>query len=105
LAYDGPGCSVKDSFGTFELARWGFDELFQARWILREPVPSSAIFPSTFSVVETEEDCAAWAAAHGALDTFGGNSCVTHRFESSLPTGRTDSVPGQSLTARRLVSG
>jgi hypothetical protein len=24
------GCSAKDSFGTLDLARWGFDELFQA---------------------------------------------------------------------------
>jgi len=70
LADDGPGCSVKDSFGTLDLAEWGFDEPFQAQWILREPLTSSAKFPSTWSVVETEEDLAAWAAAHGTRDTF-----------------------------------
>ena len=70
LADDGPGCSVKDGFGKLDLAGWGFDELFQAQWILREPLTSSAKFPSTWSVVETEEDLAAWAAAHGTRDTF-----------------------------------
>lgn len=77
LADVGPGCSVKDSFGTLDLERGGFGELFQARWIFREPVTSSAESPSTeswstWSVVETEKDLAAWAAAHGALDTFRG---------------------------------
>jgi hypothetical protein len=27
---DGPGCSVKDSFGALELGGLGFDELFEA---------------------------------------------------------------------------
>jgi hypothetical protein len=30
-----PGCSVKDSFGTLDLARYGFVELFRAQWIHR----------------------------------------------------------------------
>jgi hypothetical protein len=47
MADDGPGCSVKDSFGTLDLARWGFDELFEAHWIFRDSVTSSAEFPST----------------------------------------------------------
>jgi len=77
MADDGPGCSVKDSFGTLDLARWGFDELFQAHWIFRDSVTSSAGFPSTetpttWSVVEAEEDLAAWAVVHGAGDTFRG---------------------------------
>jgi hypothetical protein len=30
-----PGCSVKDSFGTLDLARDGFDVLFESTWIVR----------------------------------------------------------------------
>ena len=77
MADDGPGCSVKDSFGTLDLAPWGFEELFQADWIFHDSVTSSAELPSTetpatWSVVETEEDLAAWAVLHGAGDTFRG---------------------------------
>jgi hypothetical protein len=47
----------------------GFDELFRAHWIFRDAVIPSAEIPSTpttWSVVETEEDLAAWAVVHGA---------------------------------------
>lgn len=75
MADDGPGCSVKDSFGTLDLARLGFEELFQAHWIFRDSVASCADLPSTrapttWSVVETGEDLAAWAEVHGAADTY-----------------------------------
>lgn len=32
-----PGCSIKDSFATLELASHGFDVLFDAMWITRPP--------------------------------------------------------------------
>jgi hypothetical protein len=34
---DGPGCSLKDSFADLDLAPLGFEELFSASWIAREP--------------------------------------------------------------------
>jgi hypothetical protein len=33
----GPGCSVKDSFAALDLRSAGFDVLFEAQWIHREP--------------------------------------------------------------------
>jgi hypothetical protein len=69
-AQDGPGCSVKDSFADLELGRLGFDELFRARWIFRDPVLSSTQRSAIWAVVETADDLAEWAQAADATDTF-----------------------------------
>jgi hypothetical protein len=34
-----PGCSVKDSFSTLDLSPHGFEILFDASWIRRDPAP------------------------------------------------------------------
>ena len=34
-----PGCSVKDSFATLDLSRYGFEALFDAEWIHRPAAP------------------------------------------------------------------
>lgn len=52
-----PGCSVKDSFATLDLAPAGFEVLFDAEWIYREPVesPGPSRYPRTDRpVVEVE---------------------------------------------------
>jgi hypothetical protein len=52
---DGPGCSLKDSFADLDLAPLGFEELFSASWIAREP--------------DTERGGAErWSAAESDLD-------------------------------------
>jgi hypothetical protein len=68
LADDGPGCSVKDSFAALELAPLGFEVLFEAQWIFREPAPGTGAAAS-WSVVETEADLIEWTAAFGDAGT------------------------------------
>ncbi len=66
---DGPGCAVKDSFDTLDLAPMGFDELFRAQWIYRD----SASLPSparAWSVVETDAGFDEWTDAAGLSSTL-----------------------------------
>jgi len=55
----GPGASVKDSYATLDLARHGFDELFEARWITHDPSPAQ----SDWTVVQTTEELVEWTDA------------------------------------------
>ena len=60
---------MKDSFADLDLAPLGFDELFRAHWIFREPALStdSAVH---WGVVESATELAEWAQAAGAGDTL-----------------------------------
>jgi hypothetical protein len=69
LADDGPGCTVKDSFAALELAALGFEVLFEAQWIFREPQPATAA-SAPWSIVETEADLIEWTAAFGDSATL-----------------------------------
>ncbi|MBP2705030.1 hypothetical protein JOL79_14535 [Microbispora sp. RL4-1S] len=63
-----PGCSVKDSFVTLDLAPMGFSELFAAQWIHRPPGPA---VPATLRTerVSTASRLRDWQAAwHGDDD-------------------------------------
>ena len=62
----GPSASVKDSYATLDLARHGFDELFEARWITRDPSPAH----SNWTVVETAEELAEWTEAADLSNTL-----------------------------------
>ncbi|MFD0375514.1 hypothetical protein [Streptomyces sp. NPDC127112] len=59
-----PGCSVKDSFASLDLAPAGFEVLFDAQWIHR---PAGAAAPSggrlEWDEVEGPGELAAWEAA------------------------------------------
>lgn len=52
----GPGASVKDSFATLDLP--GFEILFEARWIERDPPDAGD--PAGWRLVETAEELRAW---------------------------------------------
>jgi hypothetical protein len=71
----GPGASVKDSFATLDLARHGFEELFEARWIAYDrppPAPARAANPPLpWRVIETEGGLAEWTAAAGLTNILG----------------------------------
>ncbi len=69
-AQDGPGCSVKDSFSSLDLARLDFDELFQADWIFRDPATSLQKNALVWSVVETDDDLADWGHAADLAQTI-----------------------------------
>ena len=72
----GPGCSVKDSFATLDLAPHGFDVLFEAEWIERpagaEPPPPAheARWRRVDDRRELQAWEAAWAGASGSRSIF-----------------------------------
>jgi hypothetical protein len=57
-------CSIKDSFGTLDLERFGFRVLFDAGWIWRES-STQVDLPSGWSVVTTADQLRRWQDAHG----------------------------------------
>jgi hypothetical protein len=69
---DGPGASVKDSFADLDLAPHGYDVLFEASWVFREPAapdPASGW---------TQVDAAEWVHAAG------GPEPVRHVHDTSV---------------------
>lgn len=59
-----PGCSVKDSFASLDLAPAGFEVLFEAQWIHRPAGPAGPAAPGTeWSEVRTATELGAWEAA------------------------------------------
>jgi len=74
----GPGASVKDSYATLDLDEHGFEELFEARWITRDPItrdPSPG--PNDWAVVRTATELAEWTAAAGLTNILSPD-LVTH---------------------------
>ena len=91
----GPGASVKDSYATLDLARHGFDELFEARWITHDPSPAH----SNWTVVQTAEELAEWTDAADLSNTLT-PELLRHAktSASSPPTTNTASAPARSRT-------
>jgi hypothetical protein len=77
----GPGAAVKDSYATLDLGRHGFEQLFEARWIARDPLAIEST-PVPWTVVQTEEALAAWTTAAGLTGILGGEllRCPNVRF-------------------------
>jgi hypothetical protein len=58
------GCSIKDSFATLDLARFGFRVLFEAQWITRRlDAPTAADAEPTWVRVREASALAAWETA------------------------------------------
>ncbi|RPF44593.1 hypothetical protein EDD96_1129 [Streptomyces sp. Ag109_G2-6] len=68
----GPGCSVKDSFASLDLARAGFEVLFEAQWIHR---PAGAAAPAggglEWDEVEGPGELELWEAAWSGGESTG----------------------------------
>ena len=94
---DGPGCSVKDSFGTLDLAPMGFDQFFRAQWIYSEPASPSRTVTPAWSVVETDEDFDEWTHAAGL-------SGILRRELLTDPSVRFLSTPGAGAVVNRTGS-
>lgn len=70
-----PGCSIKDSFASLDLAVYGFRVLFDAQWIVRAPTEPQAIAASPRWTVVRNVDVFAtwenvWRAGDGPLDVL-----------------------------------
>lgn len=67
------GCSVKDSFADLDLAPYGFEILFSARWIVRQP-PSAPMGRTLAQLgwerIEQPDALDRWVRAHGLVDAF-----------------------------------
>lgn len=57
-------CSVADSYGTLDLAAAGFQRLFTASWLHREPPPPAATLPDGWHVVTEPGELATWNLRH-----------------------------------------
>ncbi|WP_405977791.1 hypothetical protein [Streptomyces sp. NBC_00158] len=75
-----PGCSVKDSFASLDLAPAGFEVLFEAQWIHRPAGPATPTTPTTptttdgrldWAELEAPGELAAWEAAWDGEESTG----------------------------------
>ncbi|GAA1885849.1 hypothetical protein GCM10009837_04170 [Streptomyces durmitorensis] len=58
-----PGCSVKDSFACLDLDPLGFEVLFEAQWIHREPGPTPVAAHLNWEQIKSSESLPAWETA------------------------------------------
>lgn len=74
IAEAADGFAVKDSFAVLDLAPLGFEPLFDAMWIWRDPQPVSQSDPATWRILRDADSLARWEAAwrggEPALDLF-----------------------------------
>jgi hypothetical protein len=88
-------CAVADSFGDLEPERHGFELLIEARWLYRDPVHEAPDrLPEGWSVVDTAEELAEWAAVHDYTDVLPpavldhpGFRILAHRDDGALVGG------------------
>jgi hypothetical protein len=66
-----PGCSIKDSFATLELERFGFRVLHEAEWIYRAMPPATIVRLPTieWTAIDTADALVDWEAAWAADDS------------------------------------
>ncbi len=59
-----PGCSIKDSFASLDLAPFGFRALFDAQWIARAPSTAAPVAAGErWTVVREQDAFATWEQA------------------------------------------
>ncbi|UMG93811.1 hypothetical protein [Nocardioides sp. TF02-7] len=63
-AFEGDEGSVADSFARLDLRPQGFDVLFEARWLHRDPPAAPPPLPDGWSVVRSAGVLAEWADRH-----------------------------------------
>jgi hypothetical protein len=83
--------TVKDSFAALELAREGFQVLFEARWLWHAPAASGALAQQdALMVLDTQEQLRDWAAAARLSDVLGPRvlGAPGVRVLAAGPTGR-----------------
>ena len=66
----GPGCSVKDSFASLDLAGYGMRILFDAQWIRRPAGSDLTGQELPWRIVDRPAELAVWATAHGQVTAF-----------------------------------
>jgi hypothetical protein len=85
----GPGCSVKDSFATIDLAPYGFRVLFEAFWIWRPASPVRADLPRGWMPVRTPRDLDMWSTGRtpGVFRTALLDEPDVRLFHRPMPAG------------------
>lgn len=82
------GLSLKDSFANLDCAAAGYDILFEASWIWREPglamPPAPAGAPAAWSTVTSPEDLRAWEDAWWADARNNLDAPTSRQFPDSL---------------------
>jgi hypothetical protein len=59
-----PGCSIKDSFASLDLAGYGFRVLFDGQWIVRQPIePLVVAVGPRWTVVNSADAFVSWESA------------------------------------------
>lgn len=94
-------CSVKDSFAALDLAPYGFEVLFDARWIRHGPIEGAL---GGWRSIGTPEELTGWTSAHGDVPALGtallGEADVrllaAPGLRSGLVANRSHSVVGVS---------
>jgi hypothetical protein len=66
----GPDGSVKDSWADLDLRSYGYQLLFEAHWITREPGEAPTGETSDWTTIGTADELAEWSAAGGLVGTF-----------------------------------
>ena len=96
----GAGCSVKDSFACLDLEAEGFETLFQAEWIAREPAmrPRTLSDSGQWSVLTSEAQLREWETSYVGLP---GDAAF---FRPTLLTNGAIAVLGRH-ESDRIVAG
>lgn len=105
-----PGCSVKDSFATLDLTSAGFEVLFDASWIRREPDRQASLAssvtsagtpawtrvtePMELAAIDFDVDFPAALLDDESVTVLGKK--VGERWENGVIATRSDSVVGLS---------
>lgn len=70
--------SIKDSFANLDMVPFGFEILFEAKWIYHAPVTDVGFVQEEWSVVTKEKDLTRWALANG-LQKVIKSDLLTHK--------------------------
>ncbi len=98
--------AVGDSFAELDLAGLGFDEIMRGSWIFRHPLLPTVDAAAVWSLVQSEEELAAWVLAAGAGAAALGPELLSEpSLRFLVATGRQGMEAGAIATLSAEVVG